>query len=137
MKIFGKEPAAWVGLIEAALVMTVALGLVHITSNQTSLIMAAVVAVFGVVVAYYTKDTMLGVLVGLTKALIALALGFGFTLSPAVTASLIAFVSVAVSFFQRTQTSPATVPSFASSVTSTMLLMLFLVTLLLVAVVIV
>lgn len=112
MKLFGKEPAAWVGLIEASLALAVAIGWLAWTREQTALVMAVVVCVFGVVTAYLTKDTMLGVLVGLTKAVIALALGFGFTLSPEVTAAIIAFVTVAVSFFQRTQTSPAPTPSF-------------------------
>ena len=81
MRIFGREPAAWVGVIEAALALTVALGWVNITAAQTALIMAAVTALFGVATAYLTKNTMLGVLVGLTKAIIALAIGFGFTIS--------------------------------------------------------
>lgn len=113
MKLFGREPAAWVGLIEASLALLVALSIVNITSEQTALIMAAVVAVFGVVTAYLTKDTMLGVLVGLTKAVIALAVGFGAHFSPELTASIIAFVVVIVGFFQRTQTSPADTPSFS------------------------
>jgi hypothetical protein len=113
MKIFGREPAVWVGFIEAALALTVALGWVNFTADQTALVMAAIVAVFGVITAYLTKDTMLGVLVGLTKAAIALGIGFGLTLSPELTASIIAFVTVGVGFFQRTQTSPADVPSFS------------------------
>lgn len=114
MKLFGREPAAWVGLIEATLALTVAVGLVTITNEQTALIMAAIVAAFGVLTAWLTQDTMLGVIVGFTKATIALVVGFGFTLSPEVTASIIAFVAVFVGFFQRTQTSPASTPGFAS-----------------------
>lgn len=115
MKLFGREPAAWVGLIEAALVLTVALGWVSITSDQTALIMAVVVSAFGVLTAYLTQDTMLGVLVGLTKAVIALVIGFGLTLTPELTAAIIAFVTIAVSFFQRTQTSPADIPSLRAA----------------------
>ncbi|MGH2595791.1 MAG: hypothetical protein ACRDH7_07485 [Actinomycetota bacterium] len=110
MKLFGKEPAAWVGLIEATLALAVAVGWLTWTREQTALVLAVVVAVFGVVTAYLTKDTLLGVLVGLTKAVIALVIGFGLTLSPELTAALIAFVTIAVSFFQRTQTGPAEVP---------------------------
>jgi hypothetical protein len=106
MKIFGREPAVWVGFIEASLALLVALSLVNIDHEQTALIMAVVVSLFGVLLAYLTKDTMLGVLVGLTKAAIALAVGFGLTLSAEVTASIIGFVTIAIGFFQRTQTSP-------------------------------
>lgn len=80
--------------------------------------MAIVVALFGVVTAYLTKDTMLGVLVGLTKAALAGFIGFGVQLSPELTASIIGFVVVLVGFFQRTQTSPADVPSFAPALPS-------------------
>jgi asparagine N-glycosylation enzyme membrane subunit Stt3 len=114
MRVFGREPAVWVGLIEASLAMLVALSILNFTREQTAEIMAVVVAVFGVVTAYLTKDTMLGFIVGLTKAVIALVIGFGFSLSPEVTASLIAFVVVVVGFFQRTQTSPAPVPGLTS-----------------------
>lgn len=113
MKIFGREPAVWIGLIGGALTLLVSMGVLDFTNEQTALSMAAVSAVFGVITAYLTKDTMLGVLVGLTEAVIALAVGFGASLSPELTASIIAFVNVAVAFFQRTQTSPAETPSFS------------------------
>jgi hypothetical protein len=106
MKIFGREPAVWVGFIEAAIALAMAAGWIDITADQTAQIMAVVVAVFGVLTAYLTHDTMLGVLVGLTKATLALIVGFGFTLSPELTASIIAFVVVVVGLFQRTQTTP-------------------------------
>lgn len=112
MRIFGREPAAWVGLIEGTLALLVAASVLDFTSDQTALVMAVVVSVFGVITAYLTKDTMLGVLVGLTKAVIALVVGFGMTLSPELTASIIGFVVVAIGFFQRTQTSPAVQPGF-------------------------
>lgn len=114
MKLFGREPAAWVGLIEATLALAVAVGWLAWTREQTALVLAVVMAVFGVVTAYLTKDTMLGVLVGFSKAVIALAIGFGLTLSPELTAAIIGFVTIAVSFFQRTQTSPSPTPSFSN-----------------------
>lgn len=110
MKLFGREPAVWVGVIEAGLTLLVVLGVLGFTSDQTALVMAAVVALFGVVTAYLTQDTMLGVLVGLVKAVIALFIGFGISVSPELTAALIGFVSVLVGLFQRTQTSPAPQP---------------------------
>lgn len=113
MRIFGREPAVWVGFIEAALALLVALSILKWDAEQTALVVAVVATVFGIVTAYLTKDTMLGVLVGFTKATIALAVGFGLTLSPELTASILAFVTIAVGFFQRTQTSPAPMPSLA------------------------
>ena len=111
MKLFGREPAAWVGLLEAALTLLVVLKVLHFTSDQTALVMAVVVALFGVLTAYLTKDTMLGFVIGLVKAVIALFIGFGISVSPELTAALIGFVSVFIGFFQRTQTSPDPAPS--------------------------
>lgn len=115
MKVFGREPAAWIGLIEATIAMIVVLGWVTWTNEQVGLIMAVVVTAFGILTAYLTHDTMLGFIVGFVKALFALGVGFGFHLSPELTAASIGFVTVLVGFFQRTQTSPAAVPGFGSS----------------------
>lgn len=112
MKVFGREPAVWIGLIEAALAFALSVGL-DWSADQVALVMAAVVAVFGVYSAYVTRDTMLGVVVGLTKAVIALFIGFGLSVSPELTASLIGLVVVGVGFFQRTQTAPLETPTFA------------------------
>lgn len=112
MKIFGREPAIWVGLIEAALAFALALGL-DWSNEQVALVMAVVVTVFGVITAYATKDTMLGYVVGLTKAVIALFIGFGVDVSADLTASLIGVITVGIGFFQRTQTAPLAEGSFA------------------------
>lgn len=106
MKIFGREPVVWVALIEAGIALAVAT-FWHLTGDQVSVVMAVVVAVFALVVAYATHETLLAVLVGLTKAVLALMIGFGLHISPDQIAAIIAFVSVAAGFFTRTQTAPA------------------------------
>lgn len=113
MKVFGREPAAWIGLIEAVIVLAVAVGLGW-SSEQTALVMAVVVSAFGIYTAWVTHDTMLGVVVGFTKAVLALLIGFGVALKPELTGALIGLVTVVVGFFQRTQTSPLEVPTFKS-----------------------
>ena len=108
--IFGREPAVWVGLIEAALAFLSSVVL-HLSQGQVGAVMAVVTALFGVYTAWATKDTLLGYLVGLIKAVLALFLGFGIhLLSPEQAASLIGLVTVALAFYQRTQTSPVGVP---------------------------
>jgi hypothetical protein len=114
MKIFGREPAAWIGLIEAVLAMVLALNMFDLTHERVSLIMAVVVAVFGIVSAYLTRDTMLGVITGGVKAVIALAAGYGFEFGVDKTAALIALTTVVVGFYQRTQTTPLEHPNFHS-----------------------
>lgn len=77
--------------------------------------MAAVSAVFGVVTAYATRDTLLGAVTGLAKAVVALGVGYGLELTAEQTGALIAFVTVAVGFWQRTQTSPLEHGTFRDS----------------------
>lgn len=106
MKIFGREPAAFIGLISGVLSLLLSLNLLGLTNETVGLIMGVVTAAFGVYTAYVTKDTMLGVIVGFVNATFALVAGYGFELSPDTTAAAIAIVTVLVGFFQRTQTSP-------------------------------
>src|SRR5687767_11887265 len=112
MKIFGREPAAFIGLISGALALLLSLNLFGLTNENVGLIMGAVTAAFGIYTAYVTKDTMLGVIVAFVNAIFALVAGYGFELSPDTTAAAIAIVTVMVGFFQRTQTSPLAKGSF-------------------------
>lgn len=114
MKIWGREPAAFIGLISGVLSLLLSLNLFGLTNENVGLIMGVITAVFGVVTAYVTRDTMLGVIVGLVNAIFALVAGYGFELSADTTAAAIAVVTVLVGFFQRTQTSPLATPTFHS-----------------------
>lgn len=104
-KLFGREPAVWVGVIEATLTLAVVFGL-GLTNENAALIVAAVAAGFGAVTAFYTRDAMLGYVVGFAKATVAVAVGFGLELTTEQTGAVLAVVAVLVGFFQRTQTSP-------------------------------
>lgn len=112
MKIFGKEPAFWTGLVEAALALFLSLNVLGLTDERVSLVMAVVVAVFGVYTAWVTKDTFLGVGVGLAKAVLALSAGYGLDFGVDTTAAIIALVTVVLGGWQRTQTEPVQKPSF-------------------------
>jgi hypothetical protein len=107
VKIFGREPAVWVGVIEGFLALLVSWHQFGLDSEEVGAIMAVIVAAFGVYTAAVTRDTMLGVVVGLAKAVLALLLAYKVELSADQVATIIAFVTVTVGFFQRTQTSPA------------------------------
>lgn len=112
VKIFGREPAVFLGLAEATLALFVVLvgAQVGLTGEFTAVALAVVSAGVGVYSAVATKDTLLGVGTGLVKAVIGLALYFGLDLSMEAQASLVAFTAAAVGFFQRTQTSPIAAP---------------------------
>ena len=107
--IFGREPVAWLGLLESALLVLVAFG-IGVTQETFGPIFAVVTAAFGVYTAWATRDTMLGVIVGLFKSLIILAAVYGLAISDEQTAALVAVVTMVVSFWQRTQTSPVADP---------------------------
>lgn len=112
VKIFGREPVAVVGLIEAMLVCGLSFGLPGLSQETVGLIMAAAMAGFGVYTAYVTKQTLLGGVVGLMKATLALAAVYGLSLTDAQTAALIAVTTMGFGLYHRTQTSPAVQPSF-------------------------
>ena len=114
MKIFGREPAAFVGLISGVLALLLSLNLFGLTNENVGLIMGVVTAVFGVVTAYVTRDTMLGVIVGLVNAVFALVAGYGFELSADTTAAAIGVVTVLVGFWPRGQTTPLAKGSFTT-----------------------
>lgn len=114
--IFGREPAAVAALVQGVLALAVSFGLlagVGIKGQvELAIVMGVVIAVLDVFVAYVTRATLLGVCVGLIKALIALGAVYGLTLTVEQTGALIAFLTVSLGLYQRTQTSPSPVPSF-------------------------
>lgn len=103
--IFGREPAAIVAVIQAALY---ALGLfvADLTDPLQLGIIAVVAAALDLIVAWKTRDKALGVALTLLKAVLALAVMLGAPLSEVQIAGLLAFAGAALSLFQRTQTSP-------------------------------
>lgn len=111
MKIFGREPAFYVGLVEAVLMLLLSWNAFGITIEVEGSIVAVVTAAFGFYTAYVTKDTLLGVGVGLVKSLIALYVVFGFNLSENQSAAIIALAVFLLGSFQRTQTTPLVKPT--------------------------
>lgn len=115
-KILGTEPAAIATGVEvvaaAVLAILTAFHVAGISEGQVGLIMAALTAALSVVVATVTKHTTLAGIIGATKALGALAIGFGVHVTPAEVAVILGAVSSVGGLFLRTQTS-----SVASSIT--------------------
>jgi hypothetical protein len=107
--IFGREPAVWVGLIESALTVLLAFGL-GISPETYGPWVALIVAIGGAVTAWATKDTLLSALLAAIKAGLVLVTVYGVTLSDQQTGALIAFASVLLGGWLRTQTSPTARP---------------------------
>jgi hypothetical protein len=114
VKIFGREPAFFVGVLEAVLALLLSWHKFGLTTMDIGAIMAAVVAAFGVYTAWVTRDTLLGVGIGLAKAVFALALVYNVSLSPDQIAASIGLITILLGSFQRTQTSPLVTPTFTN-----------------------
>jgi hypothetical protein len=110
-----QEPAFLVGLIGAVLTLLLEFGVPGLSVETVGLIMAVVMALGGLYVAWKTTHVVLGALVALLNASIALASGYGFDLSQGQQAALIALVTVIVGAWQRTQVSPLAVGTFKAA----------------------
>jgi hypothetical protein len=102
------EPALSFGLLSAVLALLSALHVGHLTTDQTGVIMAAVVAVFGAVTAWRTRPVAVGAFTGAFTALATLAAAFGLHLSPQVTGAGSGLVMALVLFLARGHVSPVT-----------------------------
>jgi len=102
VRIFKREPALWLNLF-AAVVAALGAFVVHLTTDQESLLNAGAFAVVGVVVAASTHDGLSAAVLGLFKALVSLGVGFGLHVAPAQQLVLMTLVAAATSMFVRTQ----------------------------------
>lgn len=109
--LFGREPAFWVGLIEAGLAVLLSWNITGLSADQIGGIMAVVVAFAGLYTAYVTKDTMLGMVVGLAKATFILLATFQINLTENQTTTAIALITVLAGAYNRTQTGVAIHPT--------------------------
>ncbi|MGW4476817.1 hypothetical protein ACWENQ_44800 [Nonomuraea sp. NPDC004354] len=80
MKIFGREPALWLSLIQTAVALAVGLGL-SLTGDQVGLINGAAAAVLALIAAFAVRPFPVPLLMGAIQALLALAVGFGLELT--------------------------------------------------------
>lgn len=107
------EPALLFGLLSAVLALLSALHVGHLTTDQTGIIMAAVDAVFGAVVAWRTRPVAVAAFTGAFTALATLAGAFGLHLSPQVTGAGSGLVMALVLFLARGNVTPVTSPELS------------------------
>lgn len=117
--ILGKQPAFWLGVLQAILAFVLTLHSVavqlHLTDERVGAIMAVLFGVLGVYEAWLVRDTMLAVLSALAKAVIALLIVYGFEVTPDTAAAALGLVAILAGVFVRDRTSPLVVPSFSST----------------------
>lgn len=109
--IFGREPAAVLAFIASA-VMVFATFVYPLTSEQQGALNAVAMAAVGIITMYaVSEDGGLALIVGLAKAVMALALSFGLHWTPEVQAVVMTFITVTTQLFVRTQVTAPTPPS--------------------------
>lgn len=110
VSIFGREPAFYVGLVEAVLVMALSFNFLGLTADTIAVIMAVVTGLLGFYTAYVTRQTLLGVGTGLAKSLVALGVAFGLHVTENQQAAIIALAVFILGAYQRTQATPVPKP---------------------------
>lgn len=123
--IFGKQPAFWLGVLQAALAFVLTLHQLrdelHLTDERVGTIMAVLFALLGIYESWTVRDTMLAALTAAAKAVIALLIAYRLEVSPDTAAAVLGFVAILGGVFVRDRTSPLVVPSFKSDETSPVL----------------
>lgn len=101
MKIFGREPAAILGFVAAAIMM-LSQFVYPLSVDQQGALNAVAMALVGIITAWtVAEDGGLALIVGLSKAVLALAISFGLGWSPEIQAVVMTFVTVTAQLFVR------------------------------------
>lgn len=100
-KLFGREPAAILAFVASAL-MIVSQFVYPLTIDQQGAFNAVAMALVGIITAWaVAEDGGLALIVGLTKAVIALAISWGLHWTPEVQTLVMTFVTVTAQLFIR------------------------------------
>jgi hypothetical protein len=112
--IFGREPAYWTALVAVTIQMFSAF-VADLSTETQGVLNAGVAAVLALVmVASLRDERTVAALVGVFKAVAAIALAFGFQLAPEAQSSLLLFVElVATGFLIRPNVTPKVAPRAA------------------------
>lgn len=111
MRIFGREPALALGVIQAGLSLLVGFKLHWLSADQATLVVALVAAISAAVAAWSTRPWAPGAFTAVIGAGAALLSGYGFDASPEVVASLSATVTALLLFLgTRPQVTPVETP---------------------------
>lgn len=102
MRIFGREPAVWLGLVGAVVAALSAFWL-HLSVEQQGALGAVTALVVGLITAASTGDGVVAAVLGLGKGLFLLMVSFGLHLSPSDQAVLYALLAAVLAAFVRTQ----------------------------------
>lgn len=107
MKILGRDPVLIMGFISAAIAVLSSLVL-HLSDEQQGVLNAVVVAAFGfAAAAMLARDKAVPALVGLFKAVIAVAIAFGLHMTPEAQGLVLTLVAAGAALLVRPQVTAA------------------------------
>lgn len=107
MKIFGREPAAWLGLISPVVAVLVAMNLHFLNAGQGAAIVAALTAL---VLVFTTRPLAPGLLTGLLGTGVALFSEYGLHASDALVGGLTGITLALFALVSRGQVAPQDTP---------------------------
>lgn len=116
MKVFGREPAAIVGAVQALLALAVSFGWLEWalldSQDDVAVVVGVTSAGFAVYLAWVTNETLLAPVVEVTKAVLALGAIYGLQVTTEQTGLLVAAITMLLALWQRGQVSPLAQPTF-------------------------
>lgn len=119
MKLFGKEPAFWVGTIQAVLAFVLTIhqvaDVLNLTDERTAWIMAIYNGLGAVFLAYVLRETMVAALVEVGKAALGLAVAYGLELTTYQLSIITGLFAMVGAGYLRTQAAPLLRPKFKSA----------------------
>ena len=117
MKIFGREPAVWVGAIQVTLMLLltidpIGVDLLHLNDERVAGITLVLTLLTAAYSAWVLKHGVLAAVVELVKGVGAVLIAFNVTIDADTMAQLVALISVLGSAYLRDRTSPLVTPQF-------------------------
>lgn len=106
MKIFGREPTLWIGVISSLVILAGTFSLHWLSGQQAALIVVAINAIAGAVNAYAVRPISPVAFTYAVGSIVAVAGAYGLNLSIETIAALNAVVVPALALLTRGQVSP-------------------------------
>lgn len=114
MKIFGREPTLWIGVISSVIVLAGTVGFHWLTGVQAGLFVAAINAIAGAVNAWAVRPISPVAFTYAVGALVALVGSYGLAVSDATLAAVNLAVIAVLGLLSRGQVAPQATPVSAA-----------------------
>ena len=107
VRIFGREPALWVGFLTSALSVAGVVGLDHLSPWQAAAVAGGINAVGAIVTAWQVRPIPPAIYTNAVAAAVAIATAYGHAATPEAVLGFNAVVLAGLSLLTRGQVSPA------------------------------